>query len=83
MVSDPKAIQHVYANPHLFARHKQSRNLLKMLFGPALAVVSVEDHKRQRRVMQPVFGSPHLRNLFPIFTRHTQKVCPTGYGKPH
>ena len=83
MVSDPKAIQHVHANPQLFVRHKQSRNLLKMLFGPALAVVDVEDHKRQRKVMQPAFGSPQLRSLFPVFIRHTQKVCPAGYDKLH
>lgn len=82
MISDPKAIQYVYANSHSFPRQKQSRNLLKMLFGPALGVVDVEDHKRQRRVMQPAFGSPQLRNLFPVFIGHTQKVCLTSCDRP-
>lgn len=75
MISDPKAMQHVYANQS-FTRQKHTRNLLKMLFGPALGVVDVDDHKRQRKVMQPAFGSPQLRNLFPVFVRHTQKVRP-------
>ena len=76
MVSDPKAIRHIYANSHSFIRQKHSRNLLKMLLGPALGVVDVDDGKRQRKVMQPAFGSPQLRNLFPVFIRHTQKVHP-------
>jgi cytochrome P450 len=76
MISDPKAMQHVYANSRSFNRQKHTRNLLKMLFGPALGVVDFDDHKRQRKVMEPAFGSPRLRNLFPVFVRHTQKVRP-------
>ena len=45
-----------------------------MLFGPTLGVVDFDDHKRQRRVMAPAFGTPQLRNLFPVFIRHSQKV---------
>ena len=76
MISDPKAIQHVYANSQSFIIQKHVRNLLKMLFGPTLAVVDFDDHKRQSRVMQPAFGTPHLRNLFPVFIHHTRKVRP-------
>ena len=76
MISDPKAMQHVYANSRSFARQKHIRNLIKMLLGPALGVVDFDDHKRQRKVKQPAFGSLQLRNLFPIFVRHTQKVRP-------
>jgi cytochrome P450 len=74
MVSDPKAVQHIYANSRSFVRQKHSRNLLKMLFGPGLIAVNPDDHKRQRKVMQPAFGSPQLRDLFPVFIHHTQKV---------
>jgi cytochrome P450 len=82
MISDPKAVQHVYTNSHSFVLHKHARNLLKMLFGPGLAVVDVDDHKRQRKVMQPAFGSPQLRNLFPVFIRHSQKVRPHTCSAP-
>lgn len=79
MISDPKAMQHVYASQS-FTRQKHTRNLLKMLFGPALGVVDFEDHKRQRKVTQPAFGSPQLRNLFPVFVHHTQKVRPPAWN---
>jgi cytochrome P450 len=50
--------------------------LIKIIIGPALGAADFDDHKRQRKVMQPAFGSPHLRNLFPVFIRNTQKVRP-------
>jgi cytochrome P450 len=76
MISDPKAMQHVYATSQSFIRQKHIRNLIKMVVGPALSVVDFDDHKRQRRIVQPAFGAPHLRNLFPVFVRNTQKVRP-------
>jgi cytochrome P450 len=76
MISDPKAMQHVYANSQSFTRQKQTRNLFKMLIGPALGVVDFDNHKRQRKVMDPAFGTPQIRNLFPVFIRHSQKVSP-------
>ena len=77
-ISDPKAIQYVYANSQTFTRQKFARNLIKMVLGPALIAVDFDDHKRQRRIMQPAFGAPHLRSLFPVLIRHTQKVRPPG-----
>ena len=82
MVSDPKAIQHIYANSQSFVRQKHSQNLLRMLFGPALAIADSDDHRRQRKIMQPAFGTPQLRNLFPVFIRHTQKVSQSS-AKSH
>jgi cytochrome P450 len=76
MISDPRAMRHIYANSQSFIRQKHIKNLMKMVFGPALNVVDFDDHKRQRKVMQPAFGSPHLRNLFPVLVRNTQKVRP-------
>jgi hypothetical protein len=83
MISDPKAVRHVYASSHSFVRQKHSRNLLKMLFGPGLIVVNPHDHKRQRKVMQPAFGNPQLRDLFPVFIRYSQKVRPSPVAMHH
>ena len=74
MTSDPKAIQHIYANANTFVRQTNSRELLEMLMGPGLVTVGGEAHKRQRRAMQPAFGIAQLKALFPVFVRHIEKV---------
>lgn len=74
MTSDWKAVQHIYANSNIFVRQTQNRELLKMMTGPGLAVVHGEDHKRQRRVMQPAFGIPQIKALFPVLSRHAENV---------
>lgn len=74
MISDPKAVQHVYSNSYTFIRQKQNRDILRLIFGPGLVVADGDDHKRQRRVLQPAFGIAQLKALFPVFLRHSQKV---------
>ena len=75
MTSDPKAIQHIYANSNTFVRQKNNRELIKMIVGPGVTIVNGDAHRRQRRVMQPAFGLSHLKALFPVFMRHVQKVA--------
>ena len=74
MISDPKALQHVYSDSNSFGRRRQNRDFMRLLFGPGLITADGDDHKRQRRVMQPAFGIGNLKALFPVFMRHSQKV---------
>lgn len=74
MTSDWKALQHIYNNSNTFIRQTQSREIFRMVAGPGLPVVHGDDHKRQRKVMQPAFGAPQLKALFPVFSRHTGNV---------
>jgi len=74
MISDPKGIQHIYNNPNTFIRQIQSREMIGMITGPGLTVVAGNDHKRQRKVMQPAFGIPQLKALYPVMSQHAEKV---------
>lgn len=74
MVSDPKAVQHIYANADVFVRQTQNRELFRMIAGPGLTIVIGEDHRRQRRVMQPAFGDQQMTALFPVFSHHAACV---------
>lgn len=74
MLSDPKAVHHVYANADIFVRQTQNRELFRMIGGPGLTIVTGDDHRRQRRVMQPAFGVSQLKALFPVFSQHAENV---------
>jgi cytochrome P450 len=74
MISDPKALKHIYSAPETFSSASNVREILRVMLGPGILAVEGEDHKRQRRVMQPAFGFLHLRSLFPTFVRHSQHV---------
>lgn len=80
MISDPKAIQHIFNRSNTYVRQIQNSEMYRMIGGPGLTVVTGEDHKRQRRVMQPAFGIPHVKTLFPVISRHAEKVCKTLSG---
>jgi cytochrome P450 len=38
-------------------------------------VITGEQHARQRRLVTPIFGVPHLRQLVPVFYQAAEKVC--------
>ena len=45
-----------------------------LLFGPGLLSTSGITHKKQRKMLNPVFSGAHMRNLTPIFHEVSRKV---------
>jgi cytochrome P450 len=82
MISDPKAVQHIYNNASIYVRQIQNSEMFRMIGGPGLTVVTGDDHKRQRKIMQPAFGIPYIKSLFPIISRHADKVCQQAFLHP-
>jgi len=74
MISDPKAVKHVHNNVDDFPNHGTLREIIRTITGPGILVVDGDIHRRQRRIMQPAFAIPNLRNLFPTFIRHSQNL---------
>ena len=35
-----------------------------------------EHHRKQRKLLNPVFSAKHMRSLTPVFYKVTDKVCP-------
>ena len=58
------------------ASHPQSvlHSGLNILLGPGLLTTAGAVHKKQRRMLQPVFSATHLRSMSPIFYEITRKV---------
>ncbi|KAJ3517041.1 hypothetical protein NLJ89_g753 [Agrocybe chaxingu] len=47
----------------------------KVIFGPGLVATTGEQHKRQRRVVNPIFAVPQLRRISPMFYEIAEKLA--------
>ncbi|KAH9857474.1 cytochrome P450 [Lenzites betulinus] len=64
---DPRAIQHILTHPSDFPRPEEnSKNILEVL-GRGLLSVQGDEHKKQRRILNPAFGPAQIRELTHIF----------------
>ncbi|KAI0079868.1 cytochrome P450 [Panus rudis PR-1116 ss-1] len=70
-VYDPKALHTVYVKDSY--KFDVGSNLA-MLLGPAIISVRGEQHKRQRKMLSPVFSAKHMRGMTPLFYQVSRKV---------
>ncbi|KAG8900785.1 hypothetical protein FRB99_005759 [Tulasnella sp. 403] len=64
---DPRAIAYVVNHNYDFPRPPRLRESLRIIIGQGLLAVEGDDHRRQRRIMDPCFGPAPIRDLMPIF----------------
>ena len=50
---------------------------LHLLLGPGILTTEGEQHRRQRKLLNPVFSAAHLRNMTHIFYNVAHDVCMT------
>ncbi|KAK0245097.1 cytochrome P450 [Armillaria nabsnona] len=88
IVSDPKALEHIFHSSRPYPRTKDNKFLLSLILGgPGSLVVAENDvHRRQRKVLNPAFSSAHLRDFQSIFQQCSEKVVDamgrTSAGEP-
>ncbi|KAL5520217.1 hypothetical protein ACEPAG_9430 [Sanghuangporus baumii] len=74
-VSDPKALRHIIIEDQ--DSYEESEFFTKtnlVCFGPGIVAVVGEQHRKQRKLMSPVFNVHHLRGLTPIFYRISHEL---------
>ncbi|GAA5826477.1 hypothetical protein JCM11251_002387 [Rhodosporidiobolus azoricus] len=75
VIYDPVALNHVLlSNAYDYPKPEEVRGELAMILGKGVLFAEGEDHRRQRRIMQPAFGAAHLRELVPIFFERANKL---------
>ncbi|KAF8913538.1 cytochrome P450 [Mucidula mucida] len=75
LISDPKALQYIHQSAgYRFCKAPGRISLSGLLLGPGIIAVDGEVHKRQRRIMQPGFGTSESKALVPIFFDHAKKM---------
>ncbi|KAJ6586472.1 cytochrome P450 [Mycena vulgaris] len=64
---DTKALHHILSNTHIYQKSAVARYNLGRIVGPGILVVEGDVHKQQRKIMNPAFGAPQIRELTGIF----------------
>ncbi|KAK6981160.1 cytochrome P450 [Favolaschia claudopus] len=72
--TDTRAIQHILSNSYLYQKTPSGRYKLGRIVGPGVLVVEEDEHKKQRRIMNPAFGPTHLRALTELFVEKSQQL---------
>ncbi|EIM80363.1 cytochrome P450 [Stereum hirsutum FP-91666 SS1] len=74
-ISDPKALynilikdQYIFEETAFFLKSNQ------LFFGPSLTATMGDHHRRQRKLLNPVFSVNHMRYMTPIFYRVTHQL---------
>ncbi|KZP32059.1 cytochrome P450 [Athelia psychrophila] len=74
-VCDPKALQHILVKDQ--DTYEPSDSFIqsnKLLFGNGLVATMGDHHRRQRKLLNPVFSSRHLAEMIPVFYEVTSKL---------
>ncbi|KAI0737388.1 cytochrome P450 [Daedaleopsis nitida] len=75
LVYDTKALHSIFIkdqDSYYKGEHARVANL--MLLGPGLLATSGDVHRKQRKMLNPVFSIAHMRNLTPLFYSITDKM---------
>ncbi|KAG2130367.1 cytochrome P450 [Suillus clintonianus] len=71
-VFDPKAMYHIMVkDQHNFEAAPSFLATSKVLFGDGLLATSGEHHRKQRKLLNPVFSLSHVRDMVPTFIKVT------------
>ncbi|BGP08742.1 hypothetical protein JCM10049v2_004592 [Rhodotorula toruloides] len=75
LLFDPTALNHVLlSNAYDYPKPEEVRGDLALILGKGVLFAEGEDHRRQRRIMNPSFGPAHLRELVPSFFEHANEL---------
>ncbi|KAG8906125.1 hypothetical protein FRB99_007515 [Tulasnella sp. 403] len=71
---DFRAIGHVLSHSSEFAKPWQSRVGITAITGMGILAAEGEVHKRQRKILNPVFSAAQIRELTPLFVQKAQQL---------
>ncbi|KAJ7055972.1 cytochrome P450 [Mycena amicta] len=72
--SDLKALNHIIAHSDIYVRSEVDRDTGRRLMGESILSTTSDQHKRQRRVMNPAFSVAQIRELTEIFLEKAVQV---------
>ncbi|KAI0720735.1 cytochrome P450 [Cerioporus squamosus] len=73
-IYDPLALQHILRDSQTYDELPWYLQSNCMMLGPGIISVTGDMHRRQRKMLTPVFSARHLKELVPIFYQVTHKL---------
>ena len=76
LLCDPRAMMFVLsaANSYQFPKPTQTQRFLESILGKGLLVSEGDEHKHQRKILQPAFAVSAIRDLTPTFFKHAARL---------
>ncbi|KAH7910376.1 cytochrome P450 [Hygrophoropsis aurantiaca] len=74
---DDRALNHVLTHVNDYEKPEQARYILGRILGKGVLVVEGQQHRQQRRVMNPGFGNAQIRDLTDVFFEKAIKLRDT------
>ncbi|KAJ6453867.1 cytochrome P450 [Mycena vitilis] len=72
--TDTRALTHILINDNLYQKGPVAKKFVTHFLGNGLLAVEMEEHRRQRKVVNPAFGVPQIRELTPIFNQKSVQL---------
>ncbi|KAF8199601.1 cytochrome P450 [Pholiota molesta] len=74
-VFDPKALHHIVVkDQYIYEETSAFIQGNRLIFGPGLLGTLSEHHRKQRKMLNPVFSVAHMREMIPIFYDISHKL---------
>ncbi|KAF8971842.1 cytochrome P450 [Flammula alnicola] len=74
-IFDPKALHHIFVkDQHIFEEGTPFIKSNRLVFGEGLLGTLGEQHRKQRKMLNPVFSIAHMRDMVPTFYNITYKL---------
>ncbi|KAI5899071.1 cytochrome P450 [Schizophyllum commune H4-8] len=75
LINDPKALHYIMQTAgYGFVRTEDKKEPMRTLIGKGILTVEGDDHRRQRRIMLPSFGSLQANSFVPSFAAKAAQV---------
>ncbi|KAJ6457452.1 cytochrome P450 [Mycena vitilis] len=72
--TDTKALNHFLTNSYIYQKPAPGRRALSRMVGPGVLVAEGDVHRQQRKIMNPAFGAPQVRELTGIFVQKSVEL---------
>ncbi|CAL1697886.1 unnamed protein product [Somion occarium] len=75
-VFDPRALHTIIIkDQYVFEPSDWATTSMAIIMGPGLLATYGEHHRKQRKMLNPVFSIKHMRHMTPIFYRVSHNLC--------